>query len=201
MNAIRLHAEDGPQVVNVLTDSFRDYPVMRYVLGATGQDDGRLEKLIGFFVFRRIALGGPMIGVYGPDGRLAGAAVMTLPSEPEPSGEISAARERTWAELGADCRDRHDAYGAVTKTLWNLPPHHHLNMIGIRTEFQGRGFARPLLEAVFAVAAEDPKSAGVSLTTEVPKNVQFYKRFGFEVVGQAPVTPEFQTWGFFKRSR
>src|SRR5688572_12971659 len=127
MKAVRLDSDQASEVVSVLADAFTDYPVMTHVLGPKGQGDGRLARMIGFFVFRRIALGGPMFGVTEPDGRLAGAAVMTLPSEPEPSAEVLAERDRVWAELGTDCRDRHDGYGAIAKTVLNLPPHHHLN--------------------------------------------------------------------------
>lgn len=49
--------------------------------------------------------------------------------------------------------------------------HHHLNMIGVRPDAQGQGHGRRLLESVHALAAADPASAGVSLTTEVEANV------------------------------
>jgi len=193
-----LGPKDVPAIVDVLCDAFENYPVMGYVLGPQGAAGGRLSQLISLFVSRRVALGGPMFGVTAHDGQLVGAAVMTLPSEPQPSPEVLTLRDRVWAALGLDCQQRHDAYGAVTKTLVNLPPHHHLNMIGVRTKYQGQGLARPLLEAALALAAADKNSAGLSLTTELPKNVPFYEHFGFNVTGYARVTPELETWAFFK---
>src|SRR6185436_496594 len=106
--------------------------------------------------------GGPMFGVTAADGQLAGAAVMTLPCEPEPTPEVITMRDRVWAALGLDSQQRHDAYGAVAKTLLNLPPHHHLNMIGVRAKYQGHGFARPLLQAALELAAADTNSGGLS---------------------------------------
>jgi hypothetical protein len=41
----------------------------------------------------------------------------------------------------------------------------------------------------------------VSLTTENPRNVELYRHFGYEVVGQGPVGPGLQTWGMFLRIR
>lgn len=200
VRARHLSPSDASAVVDVLSDAFADYPVMRYVLGAAGAGNNRIQTLIGFFVFRRIQLGGPMLGIAGPDGQLAGAAVMTLPEEPEPSAAVLDARDRTWALLGDDCRERHDAYGAVAKQFLVTERHHHLNMIGIRHAAQGQGLARPLLEAVLAVAANDSSSGGVSLSTELSKNVRLYEHFGFSVVGHAPVTPAFDTWGLFRRT-
>jgi GNAT superfamily N-acetyltransferase len=197
--AIRLAGADAPEVVDVLADAFTGYPVMTYVLGRDRADRDRLARLIGFFVFRRTRLGGPMFGVRSDDGRLAGAAVMTLPAEPEASPEVLAERARVWRVLGEDCRERHDAYGAAAKTVLISEPHHHLNMIGIRRTRQGEGLARPLLEAAIQLALDDPNSAGLTLTTETTNNVKLYEYFGFEVVGERRVADTFTTWGLVRR--
>jgi ribosomal protein S18 acetylase RimI-like enzyme len=201
MTAARIPASDISQVVDVLTDAFADYPVMRFVLGPDGNTRERLSRLIGLFVFRRSRLGGPMFGLRAGDGRLIGAAVMTLPAEPEPPADVLQLRDEVWQTLGHDCLERHDAYSAVAKTLSVPEPHHHLNMIGVRHADHGRGFARPLLEAAIDLAAGDPQSAGLSLTTETVANVRLYEHFGFEVVGRGRVANDFDTWGLFKTTR
>jgi hypothetical protein len=38
----------------------------------------------------------------------------------------------------------------------------------------------------------------VSLTTEVEANVPFYLHFGYRLLGQAEVAPDFATWAFFR---
>ena len=198
--AERLTERDFHDVVDVLADAFSDYPVMRFVLGETGNTAPRLSELIGLFVFRRIRLGGPMFGVRNETGALVGAAVMTLPAEPQPSAEVLQRRDEVWRSLGEDCRDRHDAYGAAAKTVLISEPHHHLNMIGIRHAQHGRGLARPLLEAATNLAATDPNSAGLTLTTETPANVRLYQHFGFEIVGEVDVAPGVKTWGLFRKN-
>ena len=187
-------------VVAVLADAFSNYPVMRFVLGRDGNTASRLSELIGLFVFRRIRLGGPMFGVRDKTGALVGAAVMTLPSEPEPPADVLQKRDDVWRSLGEDCRDRHDAYGTAAKTVLISAPHHHLNMIGIRHTHQGRGLARPLLDAAADLAAADPNSAGLTLTTETPANVRLYQHFGFEVIGEVDVAPGVKTWGLFRKN-
>ena len=198
--AERLAEPDFREVVDVLADAFSDYPVMRYVLGESGNTMPRLTELIGLFVFRRIRLGGPMFGVRDKRGALVGAAVMTLPAEPDPSPEVLQRRDEVWNALGQECRERHDAYGAAAKTVLVAEPHHHLNMIGIRRANHGRGLARPLLESAIQLAAADPDSAGLTLTTETPENVRLYQHFGFEVTGEAFAAPGLKTWGLFRRS-
>ncbi len=198
MTAARLPGSDISEVVDVLTDAFADYPVMRFVLGPDGSTPARLSRLIGLFVFRRARLGGPMFGLRGADGGLIGAAVMTLPAEPDSPADVLQLRDEVWQALGQDCRERHDAYSAVAKTLSVPEPHHHLNMIGVRHADHGRGFARPLLEAAIGLAADDPQSAGLSLTTETVANVRLYEHLGFRVVGHGRVSSELETWGLFK---
>jgi hypothetical protein len=44
----------------------------------------------------------------------------------------------------------------------------------------------------------DPGSAGVSLSTEVRRNVDLYRHFGYEVTGEARVSEELMTWGMFR---
>ena len=198
--AERLSARDFDDVVDVLADAFSNYPVMRFVLGPGGNTAPRLAEMIGFFVFRRIRLGGPMLGVRHESGALVGAAVMTLPVEPEPPAEVLQRRDEVWNSLGQDCRERHDVYGAHAKTVLVSESHHHLNMIGVRHSHHGRGLARPLLEAAIGIAVRDPKSAGLTLTTETPANVRLYQHFGFDVFGHVQIAPELETWGLFRRN-
>jgi GNAT superfamily N-acetyltransferase len=197
--AERLSDKDFDDVVDVLADAFSNYPVMRFVLGEGGNTAPRLTQLIGFFVFRRMRLGGPMFGVRDKTGALVGAAVMTLPAEPEPPADVLQRHDDVWNSLGQDCRERHDIYGAHAKTVLVSEPHNHLNMIGVRHSNHGRGLARPLLEAAVEIGARDATSAGLTLTTETPANVRLYQHFGFEVFGHVLIAPELETWGLFKR--
>ena len=195
---ISLATHEAPLAVDVLCDAFHDYPVMRHVLGPGGDYDARLKTLVGMFVAARVLREEPVLAVRD-GGEVVAVAIVTLPgSRPSPQSFLNL-REAVFRELGDDARIRYEAYGAVASTLLPTEPQHHLNMIGVRHTHMGRGLARILLEAVHDLARADKNSAGVSLSTELKKNVALYEYFGYTVIGHARVTDDLETWGFFRR--
>ena len=199
--AVQLPAERVDEVVDVIADAFFGYPLMRWVAGSDGTAQelaARERRLVDLFVRRRIRRGGPAFGVSRGE-TLAAAAILTLPHEPEPPADVAEMTVATWLDLGDDARRRYDAYTKAATFFEALPPHHHLNMIGVRPAHKRQGLARPLIEAVCGLAEADPGSHGVSLTTEVAINIELYRHFGFEVIAEAHVTPDLKTWGLFQR--
>ena len=201
----RLPLEGLDEAVDVLAEAFAEYPVMRFTVGNDEDVAARERRLVRLFVTRRVRRGGPMLGVRSSEGSLVAAAVLTLPVEPEPPPDVAQIAADAWRDLGDAARLRYDAYAAAASFFGDLPPHHHLNMIGVRRAHAGTGLGRVLLDAVRTMAAEDPSSSGVSLTTENPRNVELYRHVGFEVIGHR-VVGEYQrdaqavtleTWGMF----
>lgn len=192
---------DLPEVIDVMAEAFAQYPLMHHIVGSDGDVAARVRDLVALFVTRRLRRGGPMFGVRHPEtGHLAGAVILTLPGEPAPSGDFVSWHQARWQSLGPEAQARYDHYAALWPSL-EATPHHHLNMIGLRPDDAGRGWARPLLQHVITMADDDPASSGVTLTTEVPRNVRLYEYFGFRVVGRQTVTAGLETWGFFRPKR
>ncbi|MGK7311872.1 MAG: GNAT family N-acetyltransferase [Candidatus Longimicrobiales bacterium M2_2A_002] len=190
--------DDVPAVVSVLAEAFHDYPVMRYVLGDGQGYERRLRTLVTFFVMARVLRDETVLGVADGDG-LAAAALVSRPgsvaAEPQPLSDL---REETWWQLGADARTRYEIFGRAAGQLGVDEDHLHLNMIGVRRSRQGQGIGRRLLEHVHDLSADDPASAGVSLTTEVEENVGLYLRCGYELLGSRPVESAFTTRAMFR---
>lgn len=184
-------------IVGVLCDAFADYPVMRDVIGESGQYERDLRTLISFFVGCRVLRADPLFGVRGPDGLVA-AAIVSRPEVPSPAS-VTELREETWTRLGEEARARYTEFGEATAGFDVDEPHIHLNMIGAASSARGKGFGRTLLEAVHAYSAGDPTSCGVSLTTEASANVSLYEYFGYEVVGEARIREAFTSWGLYRR--
>ncbi len=195
---VRLSPADVPEIVAVFSDAFRDYPVMRNVLGSASPYDQRLDRLVELFVSGRAHRNEPMLGIRDATGMLVAAATMTLPAVQDPPATFVALRESIWTELGAPARAAYEAFVAATQQFPIPPPHYHLNMIGVRRSHQGSGRARTLLDAVHALSDAAGESSGVSLTTEVPANVELYRHFGYHVVGHARVAADLETWVLFR---
>lgn len=196
---VTLDATRVPEVVDVIHESFYDYPVMRFVLGGAGADYGsRVRTLVNFFVMARVFRDEVLLGVNG-DGGLIGAALISRPGGPDPDPAFYELRDHVWAELGQEPRERYSAFGSACAPFQPREPHLHLNMIGVRRSWQGKGISRLLIEQVHERSRRDPGSAGVSLTTENPRNVSLYRHYGYDLVGESVVGPGLTTWGFYRR--
>jgi GNAT superfamily N-acetyltransferase len=193
-----LSSAQRQDIVSVFCDAFHDYPVMRCVLGPVAPYAERLRTLVGLFVSGRVLRNDPLLGIYDEGGSLVAAATMTLPGDPSPPPAMIAHREAVWGELGRAARARYEAFTTATQQFAISAPHHHLNMIGVRGSHQGRGLSRTLLEAAHALAAADPRSTGVSLSTELSRNLSLYEHFGYRVYGHARVTDALETWTLFR---
>ncbi len=203
MAAEVIRVDDPEEVVSVLAEAFRDYPVMRFVLGPSRADDAAdLRKLVRFFVMNRVLRDEYLFGVKADRG-LEAVATMSRIGPPDVGlGSVSFAladlKERTWADLGADARERYAAFSAACAPFVPTKRHLHLNMIGVRDRVRGTGRARVLLDHVHAFSRSDSGSEGVSLSTEKPENVLLYQHVGYAVVGHAVVAPELETWALYR---
>lgn len=197
----RLAPPDLPRIVSALSEAFVDYPVMRYVLGSTGDYAARLRALVTFFVQARIFRDETLLGVWGArPGELAGAALVSRPGS-EASDELDRVRERTWERLGREARARYETFGEVAGRFSVDADHLHLNIIGVRPEAQGSRVGRALLDAVHDLSASDRTSTGVTLNTEDESNLPLYEHFGYEVIGSASVADAFTTWAMYRPDR
>ena len=199
-DVLTLDAPWVPEVVDVIHESFFDYPVMRFVLGERDDYGDAVRALVHFFVMARVFRNETLIGVPGDEG-LIGAALISRPGGADPDAAFYRLRDEVWAKLGREARDRYTAFGEACAPFQPVEPHLHLNMIGVRRGWQGKGVSRLLIEQVHERSRVDPASAGVSLTTENPKNVSLYRHYGYDLVGEAVVGPGLTTWGFYRTDR
>ena len=196
---VRLDPERAPEAVGVLCDSFRNYPVMRYMIGEQGDRYDRfLERLIDIFVSGRVLRGDPILAIEEA-GRAVAIATITRPGGPATHPHVEAARDALLLGLDPEAKVRSEALVSAWRRMALDVPQYHVNMLGVLATHAGRGLGGRLLREVHEMSRLDPGSTGVSLTTEDPKNVPLYQHCGYEVVSHDRITADLETWGFFRR--
>jgi GNAT superfamily N-acetyltransferase len=196
----RLVSSETGDAVTVLCDAFRNYPVMRYVLGSREGYERRLHTFIGFFVTARVLRDELVLGIPDTDGTLVAAALVSLPGERPVPEALATRREAVWVELGTAERNRYERFGLASAQFGMDCPHYYLDLIGVRRSHMGRGLGRKLLELVHELSDSDPRSCGVALSTETRHNLPLYQHFDYRLLGHAQVSEELETWAFFREA-
>ena len=140
-----LNQEDVPNIVDVLCDSFANYPVMRFILNSETNYDHRLKVLIHFFVMARIFREEVIFGI-GDRANLMGVALTSNPGNSMIIPKLKNLRDKVWLELGPGPNARYEKFSKTCAQFEVDQPHLHLNMIGVRTDAQGKGFAGKLMD-------------------------------------------------------
>nr|NIM02303.1 hypothetical protein [Acidobacteriota bacterium]NIM62913.1 hypothetical protein [Acidobacteriota bacterium]NIO60778.1 hypothetical protein [Acidobacteriota bacterium]NIQ87193.1 hypothetical protein [Acidobacteriota bacterium]NIT12444.1 hypothetical protein [Acidobacteriota bacterium] len=155
---IPLGRERFADVVEVLSDAFRDYPVMRYILADAGDDyETRLAALVGYFTESRFARRYPVLGIEG-QGRLVAAANINPPRSVPAPPELKTCYETFGETIGPQAITRFRAFADACEPLEPDEPHYYLGMIGVARGAQGKGHARVLLDALHEMSDRDEES-------------------------------------------
>lgn len=187
-------------IIDVLSDAFYDYPVMKHVLGSSGNYDRRLYRLVELFVMARVFRKEPLLGYYNGS-ELIAVATTSYPDVSTVSQQFSTLRKTIWDELGGNAEKRYNAFTNACSQCSVSVPNLHLNMLGVKQSVQKTGIGKRLIAEVHQLALEDGRSEGVTLSTENPDNVRFYESLEYEITGHVRIAPELETWGFFRRNK
>jgi GNAT superfamily N-acetyltransferase len=154
---------------------------------------------VAYFTEARFCRQYPVLGIESGQGAVVAAANVNPPQRLPAPESLKQSYARLCETLGAPAMARYEAFAAACAPFEPEAPHYHLGMIGVVGAERGRGHARRLLDAVHAMSREEPASAGVSLTTETPRNLPLYEHFGYRVVGHG-LTPDagLETWTLFR---
>jgi ribosomal protein S18 acetylase RimI-like enzyme len=81
-----------------------------------------------------------------------------------------------------------DTYDALEERASRAAPYWHVHMMAVRRDRQGQGVGSALLRQVLEQTVLGTAHATV-LSTHLPENVVFYRRAGFEVIGEEQLKP------------
>lgn len=130
----------------------------------------------------------PGLGLFIDD-RMVAVALIAPPQRRLGITESWAWRIRMVMSTGLSCTRRYLEY--YNSVLACLPTDavHVLPLLGVLPEYQGHHLGEQLLEALHDWCAEDENSAGIVLDTGNPHYLEFYKRQGYEEIGEIAVGP------------
>ena len=184
------------EALDVLCDAFHEYPVMRYVLADSGPDyDGALRALIDLFCQARLTHGLSLYGIRH-EGPLVAVSVTSDPIERPTPPQLQETAERLIERIGQEAWDRLGRYEDACKAGAPGQPSHYLGMLGIVSSHQRQGFGKALVASTKELARCSADSRGILLNTETEKNIPYYEKLGFRVVGEADAD-HVHTWSMF----
>lgn len=199
MSIQRLSRADKPEIVAVLAAAFHDYPVMRFVVRTAGDEyEEHLKALVGFYCEVRLLRDWPVLGIREGGSLIAVAMINEPVREPLPLPAEPLAQLRSI--LGEEAYQRLAWYERHSSEVEPGDPHYFLGMIGVPPVHRGKGYAGELLNRVKEMSAANTASAGVCLSTEDPRNVILYERFGYRVIAEADIG-DMHSWCMFLPTR
>lgn len=187
VNTHLLDASQIEQIAQLLALAFENGSGLSQICNAEGDELGRRLRFLFRTGLAQQATAKQQVLSITQGDRITGAAVI---QEPEGYRSLS---EKIWGLLQI-------SLGISPVVAWNLwqnlrileqhhppQPHYYLMLLGVHPDFIGRGYARALLEALHARSKAHPLSIGVYLETANPKNIDFYRYFGYQLKTQVKI--------------
>ena len=174
---------------SLLYHAYRHEPTFAYLLESERAGfDQRVRATVRELVNQHFAEEQPAIGLLVDD-RLVGIALIAPPQRRLGITESWSWRMRMLLTAGFRCTRRYLDYHEAVHACLPPGPFHMLPLLGVHPEFQGQHLGEQLLQALHNWCAEDDSSQGVVLDTGNPHYLEFYRRLGYEEVGEVAVGP------------
>ena len=175
----RAEPKDAAAITGILRESFRDDPVMNWMLRADGRQESAWHDFFRANVDDYFASGRWVYVADDDAGTCRGAALWT----PPPGAQRSPWRARLalWQLRGWTGLWRFPRFWRLvtaTETRYPRQPHYYLFLIGVDPASQGGGIGRALVETVLRECDADDLPAYLESGNE--RNLSFYRRLGFE---------------------
>lgn len=195
----RVSKKDLKQVAITLSKSFKNDPLSCYMYPDT---EKRLKQLYHYFIFR-VRFGITHGEVYATSKYFEGIAVW-LPSNKTTITRMEAMKVGGWKlyfQLGMGIVSRMEVINHFTIEFRKnvvKTPYWYLAPMGVDPVQQGKGFARILLLSM--LNRLDKEKIDCFLETQTERNVEIYKRYGFEVNGKTKIPgTELEHYGMIRK--
>ncbi|MNE08642.1 Acetyltransferase (GNAT) family protein [compost metagenome] len=174
---------------SLLYHAYRHEPTFAYLFEAERPGyEHRVRATVRELVKQHFFQELPALGLLLDD-RLIGIALIAPPQRRLGITESWAWRMRMLLSTGFRCTRRYLDYHEAVLACLPSGAVHVLPLLGVHPQFQGKHYGDQLLAALHNWCAEDTHSEGVVLDTGNPRYLEFYKRQGYEEIGQVAVGP------------
>ena len=174
---------------SLLYHAYRHEPSFAYLFESERAGyEQRVRAMVRELVKQHFLQDLPALGLFVDD-RLVGIALIAPPQRRLGITESWAWRLRMVLSTGLRCTQRYIEYYQAVLACLPSDAVHVLPLLGIHPQFQGRHFGEQLLDALHKWCAIDENSKGVVLDTGNPRYLAFYKRQGYEEIGEVAVGP------------
>ncbi|CAM3079247.1 GNAT family N-acetyltransferase [Pseudomonas floridensis] len=178
---------------SLLFQAYRRDPTFAYLFNDKRSGyENRIRETIRQLVKQHFLQNQPALGLFMAD-RLVGVALIAPPQRRLGITESWAWRLRMVVGTGLSCTQRYLAYYNAVLACVPSETVHVLPLIGLDPEFQGQktgqDLSEQLLQALHDWCSEDEHSQGIVLDTGNPRYLEFYKRQGYEEIGEIAVGP------------
>ena len=184
-----LDAVFSREVRSLLYHAYRHEPSFAYLFEANRAGfDQRVRATIREIVNQHFAQERPAIDLLIED-RLVAVALI---SEPQRRLEVTESwnwRLRMMLTAGFACTKRYLAYDQAIKSVIPSDAYHLLPLLGVHPEFQNQHLGERLLIELHTWCANQPHSKGVVLNTSDSRYVEYYRRLGYQELGEVAVGP------------
>jgi GNAT superfamily N-acetyltransferase len=174
---------------SLLYQAYRHEPSFGYLFesGRSGYEH-RVRATIRELVKQHFLQDMPALGLFVED-RLVGVALIAPPQRRLGITESWAWRLRMVMSTGLRCTQRYLEYYQAVLACLPSDAVHVLPLLGIHPDFQGKHHGEQLLQALHDWCAVDEHSKGIVLDTGNEHYLEFYKRQGYEEIGEVAVGP------------
>ena len=177
----KLQKKDINKAAQVLGESFSDYPIFKYVFPDDQYRKNKINHLFRFLIKYGMLNG----EVFAPSDNIEGVSIWINSSNKKSSlwNVLKAGLISLFLNIDKQSFDRFSYIGKYKQnTRTNLITNNYylLDTIGVDPQLQKKGFARLLMEA--KLEEIDQLKIPCYLETSDKMNLNFYKKFGFEII-------------------
>ncbi|TWX65588.1 GNAT family N-acetyltransferase [Colwellia demingiae] len=197
MNIFPITKTDLVEAADILSSSFKNYEVMRYLFNDSGNNyEAHItEFFLSFYQFG-LANNWPCYGVKVNEQWVA-VALGCNSSEQEMIKGSDDALTEFYKSISPQASRRIEQYEQQADAAHPKRAHFFIDSIGTHPDHQGKGYAKALILKYQELSKSDVYSTGVGLNTESDKNINFYQHLGYEVQDQQNIE-SLTSWSLFR---